>query len=412
MSLAPLITKGFPWDDILNICNDQLHPEIKAHIVPLYKQLHKYLDKNEKPSKSWIECRLIRIDACLYRIWEDLNTGHWKNVPIQHRYSYTICSIVKSIVLEIYSDYDGIEKNEKIKEVAQQVDKGLLLGAPLENFPNLLTDIASRINEYLSHDVSKATETLFEDTGDRLPKELLQNCIWVKRYKTPSLETFHREVFALTPAILEGCMDHWRALTLWKDPNYLIKVAGTRTVPIEIGSSYTEEDWSQQLLTLKDFIQLHVKGTPEKVGYLAQHQLFEQIPDLKEDFSIPDYCCFGDNADNAPVDINAWFGPKGTISPLHCDPRDNLLCQVFGCKKIILYHPNDREYLYPYATRLLCNTAGVDPLNPDYEKFPKFKNAKGFMCYLEPGEMLYIPPGWWHHVVSLSPSFSISFWWN
>lgn len=86
--------------------------------------------------------------------------------------------------------------------------------------------------------------------------------------------------------------------------------------------------------------------------------------------------------------------------------------QVFGCKKIILYHPEERDNLYPYDTRLLYNTAQVDPINPDYKKFPKFKKTKGLMCYLKPGEMLYIPPGWWHYVVSLTPSFSISFWWS
>lgn len=34
------------------------------------------------------------------------------------------------------------------------------------------------------------------------------------------------------------------------------------------------------------------------------------------------------------------------------------------------------------------------------------------MCYLGPGEMLYIPPNWWHHVTALTPSFSVSFWWT
>lgn len=50
-----------------------------------------------------------------------------------------------------------------------------------------------------------------------------------------------------------------------------------RTVPIEIGSSYTEDDWSQQLLTLAEFIKGHVAKENDTVGYLAQHQLFEQV---------------------------------------------------------------------------------------------------------------------------------------
>ena len=85
---------------------------------------------------------------------------------------------------------------------------------------------------------------------------------------------------------------------------------------------------------------------------------------------------------------------------------------MFGYKRIILYSTDDNDNVYPYETRLLFNTSKVDPYNPDYKQYPYFKNAVGYMCYLKPGDMLYIPPKWWHHVVSLSPSFSVSFWWE
>lgn len=47
---------------------------------------------------------------------------------------------------------------------------------------------------------------------------------------------------------------------------------------------------------------------------------------------MPEYCCFSDSeekdVESPEVDVNAWFGPAGTVSPLHFDPKNNLLSQV------------------------------------------------------------------------------------
>uniref|UniRef100_A0A131YSE0 Lysine-specific demethylase 8 n=1 Tax=Rhipicephalus appendiculatus TaxID=34631 RepID=A0A131YSE0_RHIAP len=86
--------------------------------------------------------------------------------------------------------------------------------------------------------------------------------------------------------------------------------------------------------------------------------------------------------------------------------------QVFGEKYIRLYEKSQTGFLYPYEERLLENTSQVDVENPDHEKFPLFKTAQYTECVLRPGEMLFIPPKCWHFVRSLSPSLSVSFWWE
>lgn len=63
----------------------------------------------------------------------------------------------------------------------------------------------------------------------------------------------------------------------WTDVNYLLTVAGERTVPIELGSHYADENWSQKLMTLKEFIRNYYLDSTDDVGYLAQHNLFDQV---------------------------------------------------------------------------------------------------------------------------------------
>ena len=57
--------------------------------------------------------------------------------------------------------------------------------------------------------------------------------------------------------------------------------------------------------------------------------------------------------------MNAWFGPKGTVSPLHHDPHHNLLAQVVGEKYIRIYSTSETEKLYAHDSFLLSNTSQV-----------------------------------------------------
>lgn len=70
-------------------------------------------------------------------------------------------------------------------------------------------------------------------------------------------------------------------------------LAGPRTVPIELGLRYTDSDWSQTLMTVSEFIDHHIlevsqltkiiisllniQSQDKQTGYLAQHQLFDQV---------------------------------------------------------------------------------------------------------------------------------------
>ncbi|XP_058798769.1 bifunctional peptidase and arginyl-hydroxylase JMJD5 isoform X2 [Phymastichus coffea] len=420
---SQIVMKSVSWDLLLQDLNSYFPNELKFHLVKILlklKSFHKHtwyaVKKKLKINEEWIKNDLLIVDACLDRTWEMLNSGYWKDVPIIYRYCYSLCCVIKSAIIEVSIESENSEMSEKFKDIIQQIDKGLLLGAPLPSCPKLLTEIASNLNNHYS-DLVKNREI----QGSRITIDKKNFCtdifpgfLPIPTFRKPSMERFYRDIFKpKTPALLQNCIEHWQALSLWKDIEYLRKVAGSRTVPIEIGSRYTEDDWTQSLITFSEFLNAHISKKNEQVGYLAQHELFDQIPELKNDFTIPDYCSFSDKDDGEYMpNINAWFGPEGTVSPLHHDPKNNLLCQVFGCKRVILYSPKDSLNLYPYNTRLLSNTAQIDPYNADVVKYPDFQKARGFMCYLTPGDILFIPPKWWHHIVGLSTSFSVSFWWD
>jgi lysine-specific demethylase 8 len=66
---------------------------------------------------------------------------------------------------------------------------------------------------------------------------------------------------------------------------------GHRSVPVELGASYLSPDASSQLLTVDAFLRTQVLSESQDKGYIAQHALFEQIPELKKDFSLPEHTC-------------------------------------------------------------------------------------------------------------------------
>jgi len=92
-----------------------------------------------------------------------------------------------------------------------------------------------------------------------------------------------------------------------------------------------------------------------------------------------------------------FFGGKGCSFPtLHIDYLGvhTQLTQIIGEKDFILYSPDQTPYFYPDKIRR--NQSSVNIVDPDYEKYPLFKNAKPLRTTLKPGDTLFIPSGWWH----------------
>ena len=105
------------------------------------------------------------------------------------------------------------------------------------------------------------------------------------------------------PVVVEGLVKHWPATTKWRNRAYLGRSHRDRTVPIEIGKEYTDDDWSQKLMTVRAFMDDYFSSdgsktgddpsARENIGYLAQHELFEQCRIAAADIDVPLYCALG-----------------------------------------------------------------------------------------------------------------------
>jgi hypothetical protein len=107
------------------------------------------------------------------------------------------------------------------------------------------------------------------------------------------------------------------------------------------------------------------------------------------------------------------LGSTGNVTPLHFDGTNNLLAQVFGHKSLKLFPPDQTKHLYPMpAFAKFGHLSEVDLDQPDLHRFPLLERAKPIEVILEPGDVLFLPAFWWHHVRSMALSISINFWWR
>ena len=101
-----------------------------------------------------------------------------------------------------------------------------------------------------------------------------------------------------------------------------------------------------------------------------------------------------------------------SATPLHRDFPENLLAQVVGYKKLIMFPPDDDHRMYAFSSRsLLPSFSPVDAEHPDYSRYPRMRGASPLHVTLSPGEVLYLPRQWWHQVRSIDDSISVNFWW-
>ncbi|PXW14424.1 MULTISPECIES: cupin-like domain-containing protein [Chryseobacterium] len=207
------------------------------------------------------------------------------------------------------------------------------------------------------------------------------------------------------PVVIRNMAKKWPAYQKWT-MEYMKEVVGDVEVPLYDSSKADPSapiNASAAKMKFGDYIDL-IQREPTDLRIF----LFDPIkyaPKLLEDYISPKEL-MGGFLDKYP---NMFFGGKGSVTFLHFDID---MAHIFhthfnGRKHILLFDYKWKERLYqiPYATYALED---YDIENPDFTKFPALDGVEGIECFLEHGDTLFMPTGWWHWMKYLDGSFSIS----
>ena len=207
------------------------------------------------------------------------------------------------------------------------------------------------------------------------------------------------------PVVIRNMARKWPAYQKWT-MDYMKEAVGDVEVPLYDSSKADPSapiNASAAKMKFGDYIDL-IQEKPTDLRIF----LFDPIksaPKLLQDYISPKDL-MGGFLDKYP---NMFFGGKGSVTFLHFDID---MAHIFhthfnGRKHILLFDYKWKERLYqiPYATYALED---YDISNPDFEKFPALDGVEGIECFLEHGDTLFMPTGWWHWMKYLDGSFSIS----
>ncbi|WP_376696549.1 cupin-like domain-containing protein [Wenzhouxiangella sp. EGI_FJ10305] len=227
----------------------------------------------------------------------------------------------------------------------------------------------------------------------------------VKQIENVDASTFQREYKQpARPVVIKRLTESWPAREKWT-VQHLKERAGGVVVPLY--DSKPSRDHKHQhapaaRMPLGEYMDLLEKG--ENDLRLFFFNFFNTIPDLKQDFEYPDVGL--KFFKKLPV---LFMGGKGSRVQLHfdIDLADIMLCHFGGPKRVMLFSPEQTPWLYrvPFSFSALFD-ARVD--QPDYDKYPALKQVQGEVADLEHGDVLYIPPGFWHFVEYRDIGFSMS----
>lgn len=230
------------------------------------------------------------------------------------------------------------------------------------------------------------------------------------------------------PLLLKGLVSHWPVVLAAKDSpaaveNYIRRFDSGAT----INAVYGEPGNRGRIFYNEDVSGFNFQAVKSKLGRVlddvraqshAEHPASVYVGTTPVDKVLPGFRSENDiRLDGIDALVSIWLGNRSRIAA-HFDQPDNVACCIAGRRRFILFPPEEIVNLYPGPIHF--NPAGqiismVDFEEPDFERFPKFRKAleNARAADLHPGDAVYVPSMWWHHVEGLEIlNILINYWWN
>lgn len=227
----------------------------------------------------------------------------------------------------------------------------------------------------------------------------------IPRVKTITKTDFIKQYFKpQRPVVIENFIEDWPAYNKWS-LDYIKEVAGDKIVPLYDDrpvDGKSKFNTAHAEMKMSDYVDL-LKREPTKYRIFLWN-ILKEVPQLQSDFTFPD---FGLRLmKGLPM---LFFGGRDSYTFMHYDID---LANIFhfhfeGKKQCILFDQKQNKHLYKIPNSLITRE-DIDFANPDFEKWPALQHAKGWVCDLNHGEILYIPEGYWHYMRYITPGFSMS----
>ncbi|WP_342088359.1 cupin-like domain-containing protein [Dyadobacter sp. OTU695] len=203
------------------------------------------------------------------------------------------------------------------------------------------------------------------------------------------------------PVVFTDLAKDWPAVQKWTF-EWLRENHGNLDVPLVDNHIHDADKYFQIAKTMKfgDYLSLIEKGPTDLRIFLFD--IFKKIPELADDIRFPTIM------DGFLKSYKfVFFGGEGSITNLHYDMdcSNVFLTQFQTRKQVILFSPEESRRLYHHPFTVMSK---VNPLDPDYEKFPALKGATGYETILQHGETIFIPSLWWHYIRYVDGGFSLA----